>query len=198
MRIAIFASHGGSNLQAIIDAQKARRLTSRVYLVISNNRKAMALQRATTHQIENAVINSANYPDETLRDQAIAASLKSMQIDLVVLAGYLKKLGHITLSSFRGRIINIHPSLLPKHGGRGMYGLNVHQAVINSRETMTGVTVHWVDEAYDTGAIFLQKEMPVLVDDSPESLQTRVLQKEHEVLVEAIQLLEQEDQTREE
>jgi len=198
MRIAIFASHGGSNLQAIIDAQKARRLTSRVYLVISNNRKAMALQRATTHQIENAVINSANYPDETLRDQAIAASLKSMQIDLVVLAGYLKKLGHITLSSFRGRIINIHPSLLPKHGGRGMYGLNVHQAVINSRDAMTGVTVHWVDEAYDTGAIFLQKEMPVLVDDSPESLQTRVLQKEHEVLVEAIQLLEQEDQKREE
>lgn len=158
----------------------------------------MALQRATTHQIENAVINSANYPDETLRDQAIAASLKSMQIDLVVLAGYLKKLGHITLSSFRGRIINIHPSLLPKHGGRGMYGLNVHQAVINSRDAMTGVTVHWVDEAYDTGGIFLQKEMPVLVDDSPESLQTRVLQKEHEVLVEAIQLLEQEDQTREE
>ena len=156
-------------------------------LVISNNRKAFALERARRNGIPNLVINGTTHPDESNRDTVMDEELQKHQIDLVVLAGFMKKLGPNVLHRFQGRILNIHPSLLPKHGGQGMYGIRVHEAVIESREQTTGATVHLVDEDYDTGQIVLQKAIEVRCNDTIDSLGSRVLDLEHELIVEAVQ-----------
>ncbi len=119
-------------------------------------------------------------------DQAITDALKKHQVDLVVLAGYMKKLGPVTLAAYQGRVINIHPALLPKYGGKGMYGIHVHEAVLAAGETETGVTVHLVDDHYDGGAILAQRRVPVNSDDTADSLAARVLEVEHEFYVETL------------
>lgn len=185
--LAFFASHRGSNMQAVLDACKDDRLNARPCLVISNNSKSEALQRAKQDGIPGYHLSSRTHPIPEKLDAEISHRLQKHQTDLVILAGYMRKLGTQTLTAFRGRVINIHPALLPKYGGQGMYGIHVHKAVLATGEVETGVTIHQVDEEYDHGAIIAQCRLPVLADDTPEGLAQRVLAHEHQFLVETLQ-----------
>jgi len=179
MNIGFLASHGGSNMQAIIDACKAGRLSAVPVVVISNNGESRALERARNEAIPSYYLSGKTHPDPDGLDQAILDVLILHGVDVVALAGYMKKLGPKTLAHFRGRILNIHPALLPKHGGKGMYGIRVHEAVITAGETESGVTVHLVTEEYDRGPILAQVRVPVMPGDTPETLAERVLVQEH-------------------
>ncbi len=184
LNIGVLVSGSGSNLQAIIDADN---LESKIVCVISSNPDAYALTRAQTHNIQGYTVSTKGEEGE----QEIIEHLKYHNVDLVVLAGYLRILGHDLLKQYNGRIINIHPSLLPKFGGKGYYGLNVHKAVIENKEKKSGATVHYVEDGIDTGAIILQRELDVKPDDTPETLAQRILHDiEHPLLVDAIKLLE--------
>ena len=179
MNIGFLASHGGSNMQAIIDACKAGRLNAKAAVVISNNSDSRALERAKTEGIPNYYLSGKTHPDPDDLDRAIMDTLILHKVDVVALAGYMKKLGPKTLAHFRGRILNIHPALLPKFGGKGMYGIHVHEAVLAAGEKESGVTVHLVDEEYDRGPILAQVSVPVMPGDTPEALAERVLVQEH-------------------
>ena len=144
LHLGFLASHGGSNMQAIIDACVAGRLDAAPCVAISNNSEAVALERARKAGIPGYHISGKTHPGD-VEDQAILRTLRAHDVDTVILAGYMKKLGPLTLQAFRGRILNIHPALLPKFGGQGMYGTRVHEAVLRAGETVTGVTVHVVD-----------------------------------------------------
>jgi phosphoribosylglycinamide formyltransferase-1 len=187
MNLAFFASHRGSNMQAVLDACKEGCLNARPCLVISNNSDAEALLRAKQDGIACYHLSSKTHPDPEQLDVAILRLLQQYQIDLVVLAGYMRKLGPQTLAAYRRRVINIHPALLPKFGGQGMYGQRVHEAVLAAGETETGVTIHLVDEEYDHGDILAQCRVPVLDGDTLETLAQRVLACEHRFLVETLQ-----------
>ncbi len=186
MNIGFLASHGGTNMQSIIDACKSGRLAAKPAVMISNNRQSVALARAKQEGLPHALINSVTHPDAAARDRTICTTLEAHQVDLIVLAGYMKKIGPQTLQRFRGRILNIHPALLPRYGGQGMYGRNVHEAVLAAGEHETGVTIHLIDEAYDTGPILAQATIPVELDDTVDSLAARVLAREHTFFVETI------------
>lgn len=186
LRIGVLASHGGSNLQAIIDACSSGALDGEVCLVISNNQDSRALGRAEQHDVPAFYRSGKTHPDPQELDRQICDLLEQHDVNLVALAGYMKKVGPVTLERFGGRILNIHPALLPKYGGEGMYGLRVHQAVLEARETTTGVTIHIVDEEYDRGPVVAQCEVPVLPGDSPERLAQRVLDREHAFYVETL------------
>jgi phosphoribosylglycinamide formyltransferase 1 len=188
LSIAVFASGGGSNLQALIDAVKCGHIRGKINAVISNNSSAIALQRAETEHIANYHISSKKYPDPADLLAELDSILDGHSINLIVLAGYMKLLPLEIVRRFKGRIINIHPALLPRFGGRGMYGINVHKAVIEAGEKLSGATVHFVDEIYDNGAIIIQRTVPVLPDDTPETLAARVLEIEHKILPEAVSL----------
>ena len=149
-RLGILASHRGSNFQAIIDACASGQLNARAVVAISNNSGSGALSRARQADIAALHISNITHPEATDQDQAILTALRDHQVDLVITAGYMKKLGPLTLDYYRGKIINVHPSLLPRHGGHGMYGLRVHQAVIDNGDQQTGISVHWVETDYDT------------------------------------------------
>ncbi|NLT21751.1 MAG: phosphoribosylglycinamide formyltransferase [Syntrophorhabdus sp.] len=179
MNIGFLASHGGSNMQAIIDACKAGRLHATPVVVISNNGDSRALERARVEGIPSYHLSGTTHPDPESLDQAILDALVRHKVNVVALAGYMKKLGPKTLAHFKGRILNIHPALLPKHGGKGMWGMHVHEAVIAAGETESGVTVHLVDEEYDRGPILAQVRVPVMPGDTPETLAARVLEQEH-------------------
>lgn len=179
MNVGFLASHGGSNMQAIIDACKAGRLHGTPVVVISNNADSRALERARTEGIPGYHLSGTTHPDPESLDRAILDTLVRHKVDVVALAGYMKKLGPRTLAHFRGRILNIHPALLPKHGGKGMYGIHVHEAVIAAGEKESGVTVHLVNEEYDRGPILAQVRVPVEPGDTPETLAERVLVQEH-------------------
>lgn len=188
LRIAVLVSGSGSNLQSIIDAVENHTLTSQIVSVISNKKDAFGLERAKTHHIPAYFIN----PKEEGYDEKLLARLQEDQVDLVVLAGYLKIVDANLIKAYRGRIINIHPSLLPKFGGKGYYGIRVHEAVLAAGESESGATVHFVDEGVDTGKTILQKTVPVYETDTPQLLQQRVLHEvEHKILVEAIKKLEE-------
>ena len=186
LRLGFLASHGGSNMQAILDACKAGRLDAVPCVVISNNSEAMALQRARREGIPAWHISGATHPGEA-EDREILRVLTAHGVDTVLLAGYMKKLGPATLGAYRGRILNIHPALLPKFGGQGMYGRRVHEAVLAAGETVTGVTVHLVDALYDHGRILAQHEVAVEPGDTPDSLAARVLVQEHRRYAETLQ-----------
>ena len=179
MRLGVLASHGGSNLQAIIDATKSGALDTQVDVVISNNSDSLALERAKKEGVPAFHLSRNTHPDPGQLDQAILQVLKDHGVNLVALAGYMRPLGPAVLFAYSRRILNIHPALLPRHGGRGMYGMRVHESVIQSRDRMTGVTVHLVDEEYDQGPIVAQTQVPVLEGDTAETLAQRVLQTEH-------------------
>ena len=187
LRLGVLASHGGTNLQAIMDACRQGRLNAAVRVVISNNSGSTALERASLEGIPACHLSSTTHPAPEQLDQAILLTLEKHEVDLVLLAGYMKLLGPQTLSRYRNRVLNIHPALLPKHGGTGMFGMSVHEAVIAAKESVTGVTIHIVDEEYDHGPIVAQCEVAVLEGDSPESLAARVLEREHELWVETLQ-----------
>ncbi len=185
-RLGFLASHRGSNMQSIIDACRQGRLAATPAVVISNNGDSGALERAEIEGIPAYHISSQTFPDSEEHDRAIRDTLLRHEVDLVVLAGYMKRLGAATLTAFTGRIINIHPSLLPRYGGRGMYGERVHEAVLAAGDTETGVTVHLVEGDYDSGRILAQKKVPVKAGDTVETLADRVLAIEHETYVETI------------
>lgn len=187
LRLGVLVSGSGTNLQSMIDAVENGTLKSQIVCVISNKEEAYGLERARKHQIPAYFIN----PKEEGYDKKLLETLKKEQVELVVLAGYLKILNQELIHAYSKRIINIHPSLLPKFGGKGFYGLHVHEAVIEAGEKESGATVHYVDAGIDTGQILIQKKVAVEIDDTPESLQKKILnQIEHKILVEAIQKLE--------
>ena len=176
VRVAVLASGGGTNLQALLDALTDSPL-ARVARVITNRASAGALERARLSGVPTTVLHDPNSAAELL-----AALDESPCAELVVLAGYLKLVPPPVVARFRWRMINIHPALLPAHGGPGMYGRRVHEAVLASGAAESGVTVHYVDEQYDRGPIIAQARVPVVRGDTPESLAARVLEAEHRLL----------------
>jgi phosphoribosylglycinamide formyltransferase-1 len=185
-QIAVLASGAGTVLQAVIDGCADGRLAADVCVVISNNSQSGAAARAERHQIPFLHLSGQTHSDPAALDSAVLDALTQHQTDLVFLAGYMKKLGPRTLAHFRGRIINTHPALLPKFGGLGMYGTRVHAAVLASGEKVTGVSVHRVEDEYDTGPILAQCEVPVLPGDDIETLSTRVQTRERLFVVETL------------
>ena len=189
MRIAVLASHGGSILQAVIDACEAGELAADVCLVVSNNSNAQALSRARAHDIPTAHLSSATHPGPEALDAAIEEALLDAGADWVLLAGYMKKLGPKTLSRFHNRILNTHPALLPRYGGKGFYGRKVHAAVLAAGDTESGATVHLVAGDYDTGPILAQVRVPVHTDDTVDTLEERVKEAERKLIVATLQEL---------
>lgn len=175
MRVAVCISGRGSNMLALVEAL-AGDAPARVVLVISDRADASGLARAAEHAIPTAVLRDPSDPAEWLGLLAIHA------VDLVVLAGFLKLVPAAVVARYRGRIVNVHPALLPAFGGAGMYGARVHRAVLESGASESGATVHVVDEVYDRGTILAQERVPVRAGDTPERLAERVLEAEHRLL----------------
>ncbi|MFZ5980511.1 MAG: phosphoribosylglycinamide formyltransferase [Candidatus Zixiibacteriota bacterium] len=178
-RIAVFISGGGTGLQAFIDASKAGILSGKIVWVVSSNSQAFGLQRAEKENIETFVFKPKKYASPEAADTDLLTKLQERKIDYIALAGYLKLLPGNVVKQYPRRIVNIHPALLPKYGGKGMYGQYVHEAVIAAGDTVSGPTVHLVDEIYDNGLILEQVKIPVLPDDTPDTLAARVLAEEH-------------------
>ena len=179
-KVAVLVSGGGTNLQALIDKEKAGQLPGlEIVKVIASREDAFALERAAKAGIATAVA-----PEQ----EQVLAELQASGADLVVLAGYMRVLSPEIIQAYRNRIINIHPSLIPKYCGKGFYGIRVHQAVIAGGEKESGATVHYVDEGVDTGRIILQEKVPVLPGDTPEELAARVLVTEHRILAEGLRI----------
>lgn len=187
LKLGFMASGRGSNLQSILSACKDGTLNAVPVVVISNNRDSGALQIASANHIPGAYLSPSTHPDPNQLDKEIAGTLTEYGVELLVLAGYMKKIGPNTLKVFHNRIINIHPSLLPAYGGAGMFGIKVHEAVLAAGEPLTGATVHRVNENYDEGRILAQTEVKVKDTDTPETLAARVLEQEHQLYVKALQ-----------
>lgn len=187
LKLGFLASHGGSNMQAIIDACKKGRLHADPRVVISNNSNSGALERARREGIPAYHLSGRTHPDPGELEKAILATLKRRGAEVVCLTGYMKRLGAAVVSAYRGRILNIHPSLLPKFGGRGLYGRAVHEAVLAAAEKESGATVHLVDEEYDHGPVLAQRKVAVMAGDDPDVLSARVLRQEHILYAEVLQ-----------
>ncbi len=173
-------------MQSIIDACKSGDIDAAPSVVISNNSKCGAIERAETEDIAHYHLSTKTHPDPAELDAAMLDALKQHDTDLIILAGYMKKVSPAVVHKYSGRILNIHPALLPKHGGEGMYGINVHTAVIAAGDKESGASVHLVDEEYDRGEVLGQITVPVLEDDTPETLAARVLEKEHVIFPDTI------------
>ena len=187
-RIAVLVSGGGSNLQSIIDNIEQGNLNCKISYVIAD-RECYGLERAEKHGIKNVLLDRKVLKEKLSDKISNVLENDDEKTDYIVLAGYLSILSPEFIKKWSRKIINIHPSLLPKFGGKGMYGMNVHRAVIEAKETESGCTIHFVDTGVDTGEIILQIKVPVLSDDTPEVLQKRVLEKEHVLLIEGIKKL---------
>ena len=187
LRIGCLASHNGTNVQAVIDACSSQRLSAEVVVVISNNSGSQVLRRASRAKVPSVHLSSSTHPKADDLDNAIQRTLEKHGAELIVLAGYMKPIGPKVLAAYKPRIVNIHPSLLPKYGGKSMFGHRVHEAVLDSGEKITGATVHLVDSEYDRGRIITQSKVEVLQNDSVGSLSTRVLNREHSLLVDTIE-----------
>lgn len=190
LNIAVFVSGGGTNLQALIDAQSRGELQNgKITFVLASNSGAYALKRAEKAGIESAVVSRKEYDSKEAYDIAVLKELENRNIDLIVLAGFLSILGSELVEKYRNQIINIHPSLIPLFCGDGFYGLKVHEAVLASGMKVTGATAHFVNEITDGGAIILQKAVPIEQGDTPEILQYRVMRlAEWEILPKAVSL----------
>jgi len=183
-KIAILVSGGGTNLQALIDAQKKDMLGGgELSLVISSRKGVFALDRAREAGIKTITIERRLMKEQNDFDSAVLNALSENNIDLVVLAGFLSILGSVVLEKYKNRVINVHPALIPSFCGKGFYGLHVHEAVLEYGVKVTGATVHFVNEVVDGGKIILQKAVDVLPDDTPESLQQRVMREGEWVLL---------------
>lgn len=191
MKIAVFVSGGGTNLQAIIDNTKTGILKDiEISLVVSSSRTAYALERAADNGIPTAVFPRKEFDSVEEWDEQVLEAVEKSGAELVVLAGYLSLLGPKMIGKYSNRIINIHPALIPSFCGAGMYGIRPHKAALAKGVKVSGATVHFVNENYDEGPILLQKAVDVLPDDTPESLQKRIMQEcEWKILPQAIRLI---------
>ncbi len=190
-RVAVLVSGGGTNLQAILDAQRAGVIRSgEVVLVISNKADAYALERARLAGVETLTVLRGECGGQEAFERAVAQALEERQIDLIVLAGFMAILSRWFTDRFAGKIINVHPSLIPSFCGAGFYGLRVHEAALRKGVKVTGATVHFVNEIPDGGEIIMQKAVRVLPGDTPERLQKRVMrQAEWKILPQAVETL---------
>lgn len=180
MNLAIFISGSGSNFKALIEAEKNQYFKSKIKIVVSN-KEAFGLNYAIDSNIETFVSKN---------EEEILKKLNEKKIDLIVLAGYLPKVSRILIDKYK--IINIHPSLLPKYGGKGCYGIHVHQKVFKNKEVVSGVTVHWVNENLDDGDIIMQKMVDISECENPQQIQSKILKVEHIILKETIKKIEEE------
>jgi phosphoribosylglycinamide formyltransferase 1 len=178
----------GSNMQALIDATRDGRIPGEVALVVSTSPGAPALERARAARVETRLLSAKAFPDQAALDTALANTFEDAGVKLICLAGYMRLLGPEFLERFRGRVLNVHPALLPEFGGKGFYGHHVHEKVLAAGAKESGVTIHFVDEVYDHGPALLERRVPVLPDDTPESLAARVLAEEHCAYPEAVRL----------
>lgn len=190
LRLGFLASHGGSNMAAILQAIHEGTLTASAQVVISNNPSANALKIAETNGTPGFLVNEKTEGSVVNVDERITSILRNHDVNVVILNGYMKKIGPQTLSTFAGKILNIHPSLLPKFGGQGMFGLRVHEAVLSAGEVETGATIHVIDEEYDRGRILAQTRVAVCLDDSPETLAMRVQAAERILYVDTLRQIE--------
>lgn len=191
MRLAVFASGGGTNFQAVVDSVESGDLPAEVVCCVSNTPEAGALERADTHDIPTEVIVPSRFEAATRFGDALLEVLHGYDVSFVALAGYMVKIPPNVVSAYRDRMTNIHPALLPAFGGKGMYGMNVHRAVLEYGVHWSGATVHLVDEEYDHGPIVLQEPVPVYADDTPDELAARIQKVEHELYPEALRLFAQ-------
>lgn len=189
LKVGVLASGGGTNLQAILDRASDGRLDAEVTIVISDVADAYALERARLAGVHAAFVNPRDFPDREAFNQALIQRLRDHGVELVALAGYLRITTDSFVDAFEGRIMNIHPSLVPAFCGKGMHGLRVHQAALDYGVKLTGCTVHFVTKQVDAGPIIIQRAVAVMDDDTAETLSARVLRQEHEAYSEAIQLL---------
>lgn len=186
-KISVLVSGNGSNLQALIDGvNDGYLLGAKIVQVISNNPNAYGLKRGEKANIPSYYLDKSRANNLEVGDENLFEILEREKPHLVVLAGYLKKIEEPVISAYKGRIINIHPSLLPKYGGRGFYGIKVHQAVLEAGDKESGATVHYVDGGVDTGRIILQDKLKVDPKEKPEELAKKVLLLEHRILIEAV------------
>lgn len=188
MQLAIFASGSGSNFQAIVEATESGVLDCRIAVCVSNKSNAGVLDRARRHHIPTLVLNPSDFAEETDYVSSLLARLEEHDVDFIALAGYMRMIPVAVVQRYAGRMLNIHPALLPAYGGKGMYGIRVHQAVLADGAATSGATVHLVDDEYDTGPIVLQETVPVFPSDTPEQLAARVLKVEHRVYPAALSL----------
>ena len=190
-RIAVLVSGGGTNLQSLIDAKENGLLVSgTLALVVSSKTGAYALERAKRAGIPAETVERVEFSSREAYEEKLLSVLEEYRIDVIVLAGYLLILSAAFVSHYPGRILNVHPSLIPAHCGKGYYGLKVHEAVLAAGETVTGATVHMVNEVPDGGHILMQKEVAVLPGDTPQTLQRRVMEEaEWQLLPRAAELI---------
>ncbi len=187
LRLGFLASHGGSNMQAIIDACRHGTLYAEPCVLISNNSRSGAMERAAREGIPARHLSSVTHPEPEALDRAIMETLQHYGAEIICLAGYMRKLGPQTLNAYKNRVLNIHPALLPRFGGQGFYGERVHAAVLAAGERKSGPTVHLVDAHYDQGPIVAQRRVPVYTGDTVETLAARVLEEEHRIYPETLQ-----------
>lgn len=186
-KLAVLVSGSGTNLQAIIDAIKKGTLKdTEISIVISNKKTAYALVRARNEGITNLCLDPKDFKSNLDYEKKLCEVIKGYKVHLIVLAGFTRVLTEEFVSQFPEKIINIHPALLPDFGGKGMYGEKIHQAVLNSGVKESGCTVHFVTKEVDAGPIIAQKKVPILENDTVETLQKRILKEEHKLIVEAI------------
>lgn len=188
VNLGVLISGGGSNLQAILDEIEKGNINGEVSLVISDREGAYGIKRAENHGIKGIVIDRKNFDNRASFMKAIIDRLKEEKVELVILAGFLSILSKEFISQYKNKIINIHPSLIPAFCGEGYYGERVHRAALEYGVKVSGATVHFVDEGADTGPVILQEAVPVLDDDTVETLAARILKVEHRLLPEAVRL----------
>jgi phosphoribosylglycinamide formyltransferase-1 len=199
LNIAVFGSGAGSNFRAILTAiQQGTIPDARISLVVSNNSGAGILGIARANALPAIHLSQKQFPDEQSFTDAVLSTLRAYGANFIALAGYMKRVPPRVVAAYRGRIVNIHPALLPRFGGSGMYGIHVHEAVLASGESMSGATVHYVDEQYDHGPVVMQQTVPVLPGDTPEALASRVLAVEHELYPAAIRRIAETERTAQE
>lgn len=188
MRLAVFASGGGTNFQSILDAVQQGELPAHPVCCVSNTPEAGALERAQRHDVPAEVIPPGEYDSPSSFGAALLGLLDKHDASFIALAGYMIKIPANVVEAYRGRMTNVHPALLPAFGGKGMYGMRVHEAVVEYGVHWTGATVHLVDEEYDHGPVVLQEPVPVYADDTPEDVAERVKSVEHRLYPEALRL----------
>jgi phosphoribosylglycinamide formyltransferase-1 len=188
-RLAVFCSGTGSNFKALFHAIIERELPAEIVLCVSNRSQCGAMDFAKEYGIEALHLSETQFGTYEDFSRAMLRALQERRIDLILLAGYLRKIPDSVVAAWPEKIVNIHPSLLPQFGGAGMYGMRVHEAVIASGETRSGATVHFVNEEYDKGRIIMQNHVPVLTGDTPEKLAERVLRCEHRLYPDALEKL---------